>query len=82
MVTGGAGFIGSNFIRHILKKVHDIEVVNVDVLTYAGNIKNLNDIEKQFSNRYSFFRGDICDREFISTILKDHRIDVNTKFCS
>lgn len=82
MVTGGAGFIGSNFIRHILKKVHDIEVVNVDVLTYAGNIKNLNDIEKQFSNRYSFFRGDICDREFISTILKDHRIDVILNFAA
>jgi dTDP-glucose 4,6-dehydratase len=82
MVTGGAGFIGSNFIRHILKKDHDIEVVNVDILTYAGNLKNLKDVEKQFSNRYTFFRGDVCDRKFISSILETHRIDVLINFAA
>lgn len=59
-VTGGAGFIGSNFIRHILKKYSDYEVVNFDKLTYAGNLENLKD--KENDQRYKFIKGDICDK--------------------
>ena len=58
MVTGGAGFIGSNFIRYMLKKYDDCEIVNFDLLTYAGNLENLSDIEDD--NRYKFIKGDIC----------------------
>ena len=59
LVTGGAGFIGSNFVRHILVNHPDDSVVNLDKLTYAGNLENLRDIEKD--PRYRFVRGDICD---------------------
>lgn len=63
LVTGGAGFIGSNFIRHILSKNSDYEVVNLDKLTYAGNLDNLKDVEKK--SNYSFIRGDICDAQVV-----------------
>lgn len=59
-ITGGAGFIGSNFIRHILNKYSDYEAVNFDKLTYAGNPENLRDVESD--PRYKFVRGDICDK--------------------
>ena len=59
LVTGGAGFIGSNFIRYILKKYPDDSVVNFDKLTYAGNLENLKDIEND--KRYQFIQGDVCD---------------------
>ncbi len=58
-VAGGAGFIGSNFVRHVLAKYPDLHVVNFDKLTYAGNLDSLRDIEKD--SRYSFVRGDIAD---------------------
>jgi dTDP-glucose 4,6-dehydratase len=60
LVTGGAGFIGSNFVRHLLTAHPDDAVVNFDKLTYAGNLENLRDVEKD--PRYRFVRGDICDR--------------------
>ena len=69
LVTGGAGFIGSNFIRHILKEHPDWEITNLDKLTYAGNLENLKDIED--NPRYRFVKGDITDRELISNILQD-----------
>src|SRR3989338_4320275 len=59
LVTGGAGFIGSNFIRYMLNKYPEYEIVNFDKLTYAGNLENLRDIEND--PRYSFIQGDICD---------------------
>ena len=58
LVTGGAGFIGSNFIRHTLKAHPDWEVINFDKLTYAGNLENLRDIDND--PRYSFVKGDIA----------------------
>lgn len=61
IVTGGAGFIGSNFIRYMLEKYPDIHILNFDKLTYAGNLDNLKDIEND--PRYQFFKGDICDHE-------------------
>jgi dTDP-glucose 4,6-dehydratase len=59
LVTGGSGFIGSNFIRFILSNHPETEVVNLDKLTYAGNLKNLKDVEK--NKNYTFIKGDICD---------------------
>lgn len=60
LVTGGAGFIGSNFIRYILANYSEIEIVNFDKLTYAGNLENLADLDRD--PRYSFVKGDICDQ--------------------
>lgn len=68
LVTGGAGFIGSNFIRHILSEHPDWQVVNLDKLTYAGNLENLKDIENKSS--YRFVKGDVTDRELVSSILQ------------
>src|SRR5512134_3574079 len=62
-ITGGAGFIGSNFIRHILSTHPGYEIVNFDKLTYAGNLDNLRDVEGNAD--YSFIRGDICDHDAV-----------------
>ena len=59
LVTGGAGFIGSNFVQYVLKTYPDVSVVNLDALTYAGNLANLKDIEDK--PNYTFFKADICD---------------------
>jgi len=64
LVTGGAGFIGSNFIRHMLKKYPDYHIVNLDKLTYAGNLDNLKDVEGH--PNYTFIKGDICDVKVVS----------------
>ena len=69
LVTGGAGFIGSNFIKYILKNYADDSIVNFDKLTYAGNLENLKDIEKDA--RYSFVQGDICDFNALSQASKN-----------
>ena len=67
LVTGGAGFMGSNFIRFILSKYKEYEVVNLDKLTYAGNLDNLKDIED--NPRYSFVKGDIADPKIVSEVV-------------
>ncbi len=67
LVTGGAGFIGSNFIRMYLDRHPDDVVVNLDKLTYAGNLENLRDVEGDA--RYSFVKGDICDREAVDGVM-------------
>jgi dTDP-glucose 4,6-dehydratase len=67
-ITGGAGFIGSNFIRHILKKYPTYNVVNFDKLTYAGNLENLKDVENDA--RYKFVKGDICDKASVATAVQ------------
>ena len=69
LVTGGAGFIGSNFIRYALKEHPDWEITNLDKLTYAGNLENLKDVES--NTRYHFVKGDITDREAVNNLLKD-----------
>lgn len=73
LITGGCGFIGSNFIRHILASHPTYRVVNVDKLTYAGRKENLFDIEK--NPRYTFVRGDICDKKLMQQTVKRHAID-------
>jgi len=67
LVTGGCGFIGSNFIRYMLGQHPDDELINLDKLTYAGNLENLADVENV--SRYRFIRGDICDRPLVEEIL-------------
>ncbi len=67
LVTGGAGFIGSNFVRYILREHPDYQVINIDKLTYAGNLENLREVEE--NPRYVFVRGDILDEELISELL-------------
>ena len=75
LVTGGAGFIGSNFVRHIIKKYNNYSVVNLDLLTYAGNLENLDDI-KDFPN-YKFLKGDITDEKLIDEITADMDAVIN-----
>ncbi len=69
LITGGAGFIGSNYVRYALKSHPDYKVINLDSLTYAGNLENLKDIES--SSNYMFVRGDICERESIEDLKFD-----------
>ncbi len=72
LVTGGAGFIGSNFVRHIISTYPDYHIVNLDKLTYAGNLESLRDIEQSAGEkRYTFIRGDIADRACVDRILDD-----------
>ena len=68
LVTGGAGFIGSNFILHLLGNKKDIRITNLDSLTYAGNIANLESIEKD--SRYSFIKGDITDYKVVEEAME------------
>ena len=75
LVTGGCGFIGSNFIRHMLKKYPAYKIVNLDKLTYCGNPDNLRDIESD--KRYSFIKGDICDKKTVDKAMKDCGFVVN-----
>ena len=72
LVTGGAGFIGSNFIPYILGKYPEYTVINLDKLTYAGNLQNLQEVEGH--SRYRFVEGDICDRDLLDRIFREHDI--------
>ena len=69
LVTGGCGFIGSNFVLHLLRTRKDVQVINLDKLTYAGNLANLSDIEGD--PRHRFVRGDICDEALVGRLLAD-----------
>jgi len=75
VVTGGAGFIGSNFIRHVLAAHADDSIVNLDKLTYAGNLKNLADVAD--SPRYRFVHGDVCDAKMVRDVLRGADAVVN-----
>lgn len=75
LVTGGAGFIGSNFIRLILRKYPNYEVINLDKLTYAGNLDNLKDVELE--ERYHFVQGDICDKTVVDQVMDNVDVVVN-----
>jgi dTDP-glucose 4,6-dehydratase len=69
LVTGGAGFIGSNFVRHVLSVTDDVQVTNLDLLTYAGNLASLRDVEDD--PRYRFVHGDVCDPELVGQLVAD-----------
>jgi dTDP-glucose 4,6-dehydratase len=74
LVTGGAGFIGSNYIHYMFKKYdNDIRIINVDALTYAGNLENLKDVENR--DNYTFIKADITDKKAISKIFEENDID-------
>lgn len=80
LVTGGAGFIGSNFIHYMLKKYPDYKIVNLDLLTYAGNLENLKDVEN--NSNYKFIKGDIGDLEKNVELFKNEKIDVIVNFAA
>ena len=80
LVTGAAGFIGSNFVHHMLETYEDVEIVNIDVLTYAGNLENLADLGD--SPRHVFVRGDITSREDLAAVFGDHAFDAVVNFAA
>jgi dTDP-glucose 4,6-dehydratase len=75
LITGGLGFIGSNFIRYVLSKHLDHHIVDLDVITYAANPANLKDIEND--PRYTFIKGDICDRKLVEKVAKEVDVIIN-----
>ncbi|MEG2353341.1 MAG: dTDP-glucose 4,6-dehydratase [Clostridium sp.] len=80
LVTGGAGFIGSNFVLYMLDKYKDAKIVNLDALTYAGNLENLSSIEN--NENHIFVQGDICDAEVVSGLFKKYDIDYVVNFAA
>ena len=80
LVTGGAGFIGSNFVRHLLAARRDVHVVTYDLLTYAGSLENLRDLPEPA--RHTFVRGDVCDRAAVDAALATHAIDTIVHFAA
>jgi dTDP-glucose 4,6-dehydratase len=80
LITGGAGFIGSNFIIYMLNKYKDINIINLDKLTYAGNLENLKEIEED--KRYKFIQGDVCDKELVTDIFKKYDINYVVHFAA
>lgn len=79
LVTGGAGFIGSNFVRHMLNN-YDYNIVNLDSLTYAGNLENLKDIENY--DNYTFVKESICNKESVDKLFKKYKIDTVVNFAA
>ena len=84
LVTGGAGFIGSNFIRQVLENAaFKGKIINYDKLTYAGNLASLEDVVKKYGKtRYCFVKGDICDHDKVSNALKKHAVNIIVHFAA
>ncbi|AKB18855.1 dTDP-glucose 4,6-dehydratase [Methanosarcina sp. WWM596] len=80
LITGGAGFIGSNFIHYLLKKDPRLEIINYDKLTYAGNLWNLKDIEN--NSNYHFIKGDICDKNNLESAFKEYSPEYVVNFAA
>lgn len=80
LVTGGAGFIGCNFVRYLLASDPDIRIVNLDLLTYAGSLDNLRDLPDPA--RHLFVQGDICDRALVGRLLREQQIDTIAHFAA
>jgi len=80
LVTGGAGFIGSNFVRYLLRMESRVHIVNLDALTYAGSLENLKDLPDH--ERHTFVEGDICDRYLVENLLRRYRIDTVVNFAA
>ena len=80
LVTGGAGFIGSCFVRHILNKYPEYKVINLDALTYAGNIENLDDVKD--NPNYTFVHGNICDKKLAKELIIDGSVDAVINFAA
>ncbi len=80
LVTGGAGFIGSNFVRYLLKAEPAVHVFNLDALTYAGSLENLKDLPD--AGRHTFLQGDICDASLVTRIFRENQIDTVVHFAA
>ena len=80
LVTGGAGFIGANFISYFLKKNAVCKIVNLDALTYAGDLSNVSELQE--NPRYTFIHGDICDREFVETLFNKYQFSAVIHFAA
>ncbi len=80
LVTGGAGFIGSNFIHSLLQSEEPIKIINLDALTYAGSLDNLTSVADD--ERYTFINGNICDRELVVKLLRQYQIDTVVHFAA
>ena len=80
LVTGGAGFIGSNFVRFLLGRCEDVRVVNLDLLTYAGSLENLRDLPDP--GRHVFVHGDVRDRALVDALLREHEVDTIVHFAA
>ncbi|MBN2147315.1 MAG: dTDP-glucose 4,6-dehydratase [Anaerolineales bacterium] len=80
LVTGGAGFIGSNFVHFLLKNEPDVQIVNLDILTYAGSLENLKHLPAP--DHHTFVKGDICDRALVDDLLRKHQIDTIVHFAA
>ena len=80
LVTGGAGFIGSNFVRTLLRAEPQVQVYNLDLLTYAGSLENLKDLPDEA--RHTFIQGDICDAELVNRLVREHQIDAVVHFAA
>jgi len=80
LVTGGAGFIGSNFIHYMIEKYPEYKIINLDKLTYAGNLENLRDVEN--NPNYSFVKGDIADAVIVEKIFSENNVDVVINFAA
>ncbi len=80
LVTGGAGFIGSNFVHYLLGAEPDIRLINLDALTYAGSLENLKDLPDP--ERHIFVKGDICDRQLLDELIKGYQIDTIVHFAA
>ncbi|MCK9408952.1 MAG: dTDP-glucose 4,6-dehydratase [Bacteroidetes bacterium] len=80
LITGGAGFIGSNFVHFMLSKYSNYAIVNFDALTYAGNLENLASIEN--NPQYRFVKGDICNKDHVISVLRDNSIDTIVHFAA
>lgn len=73
LITGGAGFIGSHVVRRFVQRYHDVNIVNLDALTYAGNLENLRDVES--AHNYAFVKGDIREKEFVIDLFNRYKFD-------
>lgn len=80
LVTGGAGFIGGNFVHHMVKKYPEDQIINLDLLTYAGNLETLKPVEDK--PNYKFVRGDIADRDFVMDLFDKERPDYVVNFAA
>jgi len=80
LVTGGAGFIGSNFIRALLTAESSVHIFNLDALTYSGSLENIRDLPDE--SRHTFIRGNICDTQLVSDVLRDNKIDTIVHFAA
>jgi len=80
LITGGAGFIGSNFVRYLQKVESDVQIINLDILAYAGSLENLKDLPDP--ERHTFVQGDICDADLVNELVQKHQIDTIVHFAA